>query len=82
MGRRIPAIEAAHDRNFAGIGGPNAKIHSGLALHRHPMSSQLVVHAGVAALSEEIEILLGKGADIVAGKICKCLGHRIIAIKS
>jgi hypothetical protein len=46
------------------------------------MSSQLVVHAGVAALSEEIEILLGKGADIVAGKICKCLGHRIIAIKS
>ena len=83
---RIPVIEAADDRNRARIRRPHAEDGAGFAVRVIEMGAHLVVHAIVAALVEEIEILVGEqlnGAGCVAGAVGvgheRCLVYRKIA---
>ena len=56
----IPAIKAAYDGNGTRVGRPHAEDGAGYAIVRDEMGSHLVVHAIVAALVEEVKILLGE----------------------
>ena len=60
MGLRCPFIEAAHNGDGTRVWGPDAEHRTGLAIVRDEMSSHLFVKAIVAALVEEVEILVGE----------------------
>src|SRR5208337_3043222 len=57
---RIPSVEAAHDRHRSRIWRPHAEDRTRLAIVRDRMGSHLFVHAIVAALVEQVEVLVGK----------------------
>ena len=55
-----PLIEAADDRDGACVGCPHAEDGAGLAIVGDEMGSHLFVHAVIAALVEEVEVLVGE----------------------
>ena len=78
MGFSIPTVEISNHGNFPRIRGPDPKASPRLPIHRHGMRTQFFIDAVVAALIEEIEILLTKQADIAAGrKICDWVHRRL-----
>jgi hypothetical protein len=56
----IPFVEAADDRDRAGVGSPDAEDGSRLAVVFGEVGSHFVVDAVVAALVEEVEVLVGE----------------------
>ena|SRR6186713_395141 len=54
----IPAIEAAYNGNAFRIWRPDGEVHSIDAIHCMAMSAKMPVKADVAALVEEIEIMI------------------------
>src|SRR5271165_469069 len=56
----IPAVEAADHRHRSRIRRPHAEDGAGLALVRGEVRAHLVVNAVIAALVEEVEILVGE----------------------
>src|SRR5579859_4107292 len=56
----IPPVKIAHDRNRAGIGRPYAEDSAGLPLMAGQMRTDLVVDAVMAALIEEVQVVLGE----------------------
>ena len=77
----VPAVEVAHDRHRLGIGRPDREVRPLHALMGHDMRAELVIEPVVRALVEEIEIVVGQEAEVVADRICRLrrrssLGHR------
>src|SRR5260370_5813551 len=70
----IPSIEAPHDRNRACIRRPHAEDGARFAIVRDEMGPHLVVHAVVAALVEEVEVLVGQELRRGEGGV---RGHRL-----
>ena len=60
MRLRIPSVEAADDRDRPRIRRPYAEDGAGLAVVRDEMGAHLFVDAVVAALVEEVEVLVGE----------------------
>src|ERR1700677_3964878 len=56
----IPVVETADHGNHAGIRSPDAEHGAGLAIPREQVSPYGFVEAIVAALVEEVEILIGE----------------------
>ncbi len=71
----IPVIEAADDRDGARVWRPYAEDGASFAVMRDEMGSHLVVHAVVAALVEEIEILVGEELNGVGYGGAGGVGH-------
>src|SRR4029077_18726823 len=75
----IPLIERADDRNFARVRSPNTEAGSQAAAWVHDVGAQLIEHAVMAALVEEVKILLAEQRDVIvnkAGGTLGALGHR------
>lgn len=72
----IPAIEPADHGDRAGIWRPHAENGAGYAVVGNEMGSHLVVHAVVAALIEEIEVLVGEELHGVGDGGFEDVGHR------
>src|SRR5579872_938607 len=72
----IPPVKIAHHRNRAGIGRPYAEDSAGLPLIAGQMRTDLVVNAVMAALIEEVEVVLGEQLGRAANsRGCGGIGH-------
>ena len=60
MSARIPAVKAANHRYLAGIRRPHAEDDAFLPVARNQMSAHGFVQAIVAALVEQVEVLVGE----------------------
>src|ERR1041384_2205645 len=56
----VPAIEISNDRNFARIGSAHAKACALLPIDSHDMCAELFVNAVMAALVEEVEVVIAE----------------------
>ena len=72
----IPSVEAADHRNGSRIGCPHAEDGSRLAIVRDQVGSHLVVQAVVAALVEEVEVLVGQALRGGDNRGTGVWGHR------
>ena len=68
MAARAPRVEAADHRNQARVWRPDAEHHTGLAVPGDQVSAHSFVHAVVAALIEQVEILLGEQRLAFSGR--------------
>jgi hypothetical protein len=60
---RRPVIEIAHDRHAMRIRRPDGEQYSILIPHPHAMRAELVVELEMAALTKQIDVVLGQAAD-------------------
>src|SRR5262245_41282337 len=56
----IPTVEISNNRNFARVRSPYSKAGALLPIHRHTMCAKLLVNAVMAALIEQVEILIAE----------------------
>jgi hypothetical protein len=72
---RTPRIEAADYRNQARVRRPHAEDCARFAVARNQMSAHGFVHAIVAALVEQVEILIGEKGDAVGSGVDRSIRH-------
>ena len=60
----VPAVEVADDAGAGGVGGPDGEVHALGGADRHRVRAELVVDAGVVALAEEVEVVVGDDAAV------------------
>ena len=74
MGFRIPSVKTSDDGHRTSIRSPNAEDGALLSLVRGEMGAQLVVDTIVAALIEQVEIVLAE--ELRAGYGCGIGAHK------
>ena len=64
MHAAVPRVEVADDADAIRVGCPDGEVHAGGAADRHRVRAELVVDAGVLALAEQIEVVVGDDAAV------------------
>ena len=58
----VPVVEVADDAGARGVGGPDGEVDAFRRADGHRVGAKLVVDAGVIALAEEVEVVVGDDA--------------------
>src|SRR5690606_5233465 len=66
--RAVPAVELAHDGDLFGVGRPDGEIGAGDAVDRELVRPEAAVEVEVAALVEEVDVVLGQQRHVVANR--------------
>ncbi len=69
MDAPVPVVEVADDAGAGGVGGPDGEVHALGRADGHRVGAELVVDAGVVALAEEIEVVVGDDAAVAIGVV-------------
>ena len=64
VGARVPAVEVADHRDVVGVGGPHGEGRPGRAVQRGEVAAELAVEVVVAALVEEVQVVVGDGLGV------------------